>query len=242
MIRPANGAQGYPAYREGAAGEGGRPPSEPLFKEDHREEGSDGWRCARRDASLRGVRQPKRGQHEDAEEGYPEEGLRPRGGRRSFHPTWLPGIRLTVRDPGTYSTDESGPLKEPLFDDNSGPLRGRYVGNRPGSFPRQEPGQPALRSAALAKELFISRTLVLEAARAWEGPGLLLREGVELVPAAPPSGSERGRLRHALVYPASRYAFAPLPGIERVLLLGYGNLCEAEIERGLAAIAESIRA
>jgi GntR family transcriptional regulator/MocR family aminotransferase len=40
----------------------------------------------------------------------------------------------------------------------------------------------------------------------------------------------------AIVYPCSRFAFAPLPGVERILLLGYGNLPEAEIRRGVGAI------
>ncbi len=44
----------------------------------------------------------------------------------------------------------------------------------------------------------------------------------------------------ALVYPASRFAFAPLPGVERILLLGYGNLSEEEIGRGLTALAEAL--
>ncbi len=44
----------------------------------------------------------------------------------------------------------------------------------------------------------------------------------------------------AIVYPASRYAFSPVPELERVLLLGYGNLAAAEMTHGLAAIAASI--
>jgi GntR family transcriptional regulator / MocR family aminotransferase len=44
----------------------------------------------------------------------------------------------------------------------------------------------------------------------------------------------------ALVYPAARYAFARFPGIERILLLGYGNLDEAAIARGVAALAGGI--
>jgi GntR family transcriptional regulator / MocR family aminotransferase len=44
----------------------------------------------------------------------------------------------------------------------------------------------------------------------------------------------------ATVYPAARYAFAPFPGIDRILLLGYGNLDEASIERGVAAIAAGL--
>jgi GntR family transcriptional regulator / MocR family aminotransferase len=44
----------------------------------------------------------------------------------------------------------------------------------------------------------------------------------------------------ALVYPAARYAFAPFPGIERILLLGYGNLDEEAIGRGVAALASGI--
>jgi GntR family transcriptional regulator/MocR family aminotransferase len=44
----------------------------------------------------------------------------------------------------------------------------------------------------------------------------------------------------ALVYPAARYAFAPLPGIERVLLLGYGNLDEGAIARGVSALAAGL--
>jgi GntR family transcriptional regulator/MocR family aminotransferase len=44
----------------------------------------------------------------------------------------------------------------------------------------------------------------------------------------------------AIVYPASGYSFAPLPGVERIVLLGYGNLSEAEISRGLAALASAI--
>jgi GntR family transcriptional regulator/MocR family aminotransferase len=46
----------------------------------------------------------------------------------------------------------------------------------------------------------------------------------------------------AVVYPASRYAFAPLPGVERILLLGYGNLDEEAIGRGVAAIASALAA
>jgi GntR family transcriptional regulator/MocR family aminotransferase len=44
----------------------------------------------------------------------------------------------------------------------------------------------------------------------------------------------------AIVYPASRYAFAPLPGIERIVLLGYGNLAEGEIGRGIAALSSAL--
>jgi GntR family transcriptional regulator / MocR family aminotransferase len=44
----------------------------------------------------------------------------------------------------------------------------------------------------------------------------------------------------AIVYPCSRFAFAPLPGVERILLLGYGNLAEGEILRGLEAIASAL--
>jgi GntR family transcriptional regulator / MocR family aminotransferase len=45
----------------------------------------------------------------------------------------------------------------------------------------------------------------------------------------------------AIVYPASRYAFAPLPGIQKIVLLGYGNLPEAEIARGIAALAQGLQ-
>lgn len=41
----------------------------------------------------------------------------------------------------------------------------------------------------------------------------------------------------AIVYPASRYAFSPLPELQRVLLLGYGDLTAGEMGQGLAAIA-----
>jgi GntR family transcriptional regulator/MocR family aminotransferase len=44
----------------------------------------------------------------------------------------------------------------------------------------------------------------------------------------------------AVVYPAARFAFARYPGIERILLLGYGNLKEEEIERGVAALSNSV--
>jgi GntR family transcriptional regulator/MocR family aminotransferase len=44
----------------------------------------------------------------------------------------------------------------------------------------------------------------------------------------------------AIVYPASRYAFARYPGIERTLLLGYGNLKEEEIGRGVAALSSAV--
>jgi GntR family transcriptional regulator/MocR family aminotransferase len=44
----------------------------------------------------------------------------------------------------------------------------------------------------------------------------------------------------ALVYPAMRYAFAPLRGADRILLLGYGNLDEEEMGRGIEALAASI--
>ena len=44
----------------------------------------------------------------------------------------------------------------------------------------------------------------------------------------------------ALVYPALRYAFAEYPGIERILLLGYGNLSEEEIGRGIAALSRVV--
>jgi GntR family transcriptional regulator / MocR family aminotransferase len=44
----------------------------------------------------------------------------------------------------------------------------------------------------------------------------------------------------ALVYPAARFAFANYPGIESILLLGYGNLKEEEIEAGVAALAAGI--
>ena len=44
----------------------------------------------------------------------------------------------------------------------------------------------------------------------------------------------------AIVYPASRYAFAPYAGIRSVLLLGYGHLNPGEIERGVAALAEGL--
>ena len=45
--------------------------------------------------------------------------------------------------------------------------------------------------------------------------------------------------RGAIVYPAARYAFAPYPGIERILLLGYGNLDSERIGRGVAALRDS---
>jgi len=41
----------------------------------------------------------------------------------------------------------------------------------------------------------------------------------------------------AIIYPASRYAFAPSPDIERIVLLGYGNLSEEEILRGLGILS-----
>lgn len=44
----------------------------------------------------------------------------------------------------------------------------------------------------------------------------------------------------AIVYPASRYAFAPIAGIERVLLLGYGNLGEGEIGRGIESLRRGL--
>jgi len=44
----------------------------------------------------------------------------------------------------------------------------------------------------------------------------------------------------ALVYPASRFAHAPYPGIERIVLLGYGNLDEALIARGVEALARAL--
>jgi GntR family transcriptional regulator/MocR family aminotransferase len=44
----------------------------------------------------------------------------------------------------------------------------------------------------------------------------------------------------AIVYPASRYAFAPSPEIERIVLLGYGNLSEEEIARGLRVLASAL--
>jgi DNA-binding transcriptional MocR family regulator len=44
----------------------------------------------------------------------------------------------------------------------------------------------------------------------------------------------------AIVYPALRYAFAPLPDVERIVLLGYGNLSELEIKLGLAAFASAL--
>ncbi|MDP3177819.1 MAG: hypothetical protein Q8M76_07935, partial [Spirochaetaceae bacterium] len=47
-------------------------------------------------------------------------------------------------------------------------------------------------------------------------------------------------LAGALVYPASRFAFAPFPGVERILLLGYANLSEAEIDCGLAGLAAAL--
>jgi len=40
----------------------------------------------------------------------------------------------------------------------------------------------------------------------------------------------------AVVYPASRYAFAPYAGIRSVLLLGYGHLSEDEMKRGLDSV------
>jgi GntR family transcriptional regulator/MocR family aminotransferase len=46
----------------------------------------------------------------------------------------------------------------------------------------------------------------------------------------------------ALVYPASRFAFAPFPGIERVLLLGYGNLDEERIGEGVGILASCLGA
>jgi GntR family transcriptional regulator / MocR family aminotransferase len=46
----------------------------------------------------------------------------------------------------------------------------------------------------------------------------------------------------ALVYPAARYAFAPFPGIERIALLGYGNLSEGEIAKGLSSLAAALEA
>jgi GntR family transcriptional regulator / MocR family aminotransferase len=44
----------------------------------------------------------------------------------------------------------------------------------------------------------------------------------------------------AIVYPASRYAFSPFPGIGRIALLGYGNLSEERIGQGLAALASGL--
>jgi GntR family transcriptional regulator / MocR family aminotransferase len=44
----------------------------------------------------------------------------------------------------------------------------------------------------------------------------------------------------AIVYPASRYAFAPYPGLDGIILLGYGNLAEEEITRGTAALAAAL--
>jgi len=44
----------------------------------------------------------------------------------------------------------------------------------------------------------------------------------------------------AVAYPASRYAFAPAPGIEGIILLGYGNLDEASIARGVGALASAL--
>ncbi len=40
----------------------------------------------------------------------------------------------------------------------------------------------------------------------------------------------------ALAYPASSFAHAPYPGIARMLLLGFGNLGEGAIERGVEAL------
>jgi GntR family transcriptional regulator/MocR family aminotransferase len=40
----------------------------------------------------------------------------------------------------------------------------------------------------------------------------------------------------AIVYPASRYAFAPYAGIRSILLLGYGHLSEEEMKRGLGIV------
>jgi GntR family transcriptional regulator/MocR family aminotransferase len=47
-------------------------------------------------------------------------------------------------------------------------------------------------------------------------------------------------LAGAVVYPASRYAFAPLPAARKILLLGYGNLSIEEMRNGISAIAVSI--
>jgi GntR family transcriptional regulator/MocR family aminotransferase len=47
--------------------------------------------------------------------------------------------------------------------------------------------------------------------------------------------------RGVIVYPASRFAHAPYPGIERILLLGYGNLSECDIERGVELLAGALR-
>ena len=44
----------------------------------------------------------------------------------------------------------------------------------------------------------------------------------------------------AVVYPLRRYAFEPLADADRILLFGYGNLSEEEIERGLAALASAL--
>ena len=44
----------------------------------------------------------------------------------------------------------------------------------------------------------------------------------------------------ALVYPAARHAFAPFPGIERILLLGYGNLEGEAIGQGVSALAAGV--
>jgi GntR family transcriptional regulator / MocR family aminotransferase len=44
----------------------------------------------------------------------------------------------------------------------------------------------------------------------------------------------------ALVYPASRFAHAPFPGIERILLLGFGNLGPDEIRRGVESLRRGL--
>jgi GntR family transcriptional regulator / MocR family aminotransferase len=46
----------------------------------------------------------------------------------------------------------------------------------------------------------------------------------------------------AAVYPASRFAHAAFPGIERILLMGFGNLGEEAIARGVGALRRGLAA
>ncbi len=44
----------------------------------------------------------------------------------------------------------------------------------------------------------------------------------------------------AAAYPASRFAHAPYPGVERILLMGFGGLDPRDIRRGVEALAEAL--
>jgi GntR family transcriptional regulator / MocR family aminotransferase len=46
----------------------------------------------------------------------------------------------------------------------------------------------------------------------------------------------------AVVYPASRFAHAAFPGIERIILMGFGNLGEDAIARGVGALRRGLSA